>query len=166
MDIDNKFIKQYQDLIYNLIHKAGVKDKETVDKIFSNIIIRMIEHNNYDETKASPSTWSTLVSRSVINNYLKQQSNSTDAMDQVTLPIHIANNKPASSEGDELTLRELKTRIKHSTLKPQWKHILISKHYLGKTNREIAEDMELSYHNVRKIAVRALKLLEGEGYVS
>lgn len=162
MDINNKFIKQYKDLIYSLIHKAGVKDTESINKLFSNIIIRMIEHNNYDEDLSSPSTWITLVSRSEISNYIRARGNSKDALDQTILPIHVANNKSTGSEGDELTIRELINRIKHSRIKPQWKHILIEKHYVGKTNREISEEMGLSYHNVRKIAVRALKQLEGE----
>lgn len=157
MDIDNKFIEEYKNLIYDLIRKATIKDKETTDEIFSLVIIRLIKHNNYDEEKAAISTWLTLVTRSVIGNYLKSKARSKDAMDQTKVPLVSLTGRRSSQLTDRLAIKDI---LKYSKLTDQQQQILIMKYIYGDSYLEISKTLNLNFEQTRKIAHRAIKQLE------
>ena len=157
MDIDNNFIEQYKNLIYDLIRKATIKDRETTDEIFSLVIIRLINHNNYDEEKAAISTWLTLVTRSVIGNYLKAKARSKDAMDQTKVPLVSLTGRRSSQPMDRMTIKDL---VKYSKLSDKQKQILIMKYVHGDSFQTISKNLNLNFEQTRKIAHRAIKQLE------
>jgi RNA polymerase sigma factor (sigma-70 family) len=159
MDIDNKFIKQYRNLIYNLIRKGGIRHRESIDEVFGNTIIRIINHNNYDESKGAISTWLTYVTRSVIYNYLDHHTRSEDALDQAKVPISSLSNKHS---GQLSARQDLKSILKHSQLSDKQKEILYLKYVMGETYHNISIKLNLNFENVRKISFRSMKQLEKE----
>jgi RNA polymerase sigma factor (sigma-70 family) len=157
MDINNKFIEEYKNLIYDLIRKAGIRDRETTDELFSLVIIRLIKHNNYDKEKAAVSTWLTLVTRSVIGNYLKSFTRSKDAMDQTKVPLSSLAGRRSSQPRDRMTIKDL---VKYSKLTDLQKKILIMKYVHGDSFLEISKTLNLNFEQTRKIAQRSIKQLE------
>lgn len=86
MYIDNKFVEKYDGMITHCLNKAGVRG-DRFDDIKSKVYERIIEAENYDESKGKISTWLWYVIRSVISNEKKRASRSKDALDQESVSI-------------------------------------------------------------------------------
>ena len=82
IEIDNNFVEKYSNLIYSEIRNLGIHNQDTIDDIFGNTIIRIMETSkNYEEGKGAVTTWLTYQTRSVISNYFKEKKRSEDALD-------------------------------------------------------------------------------------
>lgn len=154
-------MKKYRLLIYSLIRKAKIHDEELVDDLFIQIIMRIQNHDNYNKEKASVQSWITLVSRSVISNYLDKLKRSKDAFNHEKVSLDELKGSPLIQEVPaHIQLKSIINKSKN--LSPLWKDILLRRYYHGDSNREVAADLGLSYHNTRKIVNRATTQLRKE----
>ena len=83
MQIDDQFIKEYDNLIWSTIREK-VRGMDTQSDVHSDIIIRLIESSEgYDEEKGAVSTWVVWICRSVISNYFLTKARKHDMLDLI-----------------------------------------------------------------------------------
>lgn len=157
LQIDNKFITQYNNLIYRTIRAANIKRQSTIDEIYSDVIIRLLKFNNYDPEKAPLEYWLKLVVRSVTGNYLKKHSHSEDALDQHIVNVYDILGKPDEGVQDSLPNLVDKT-INLCELSDRRKGYLIDKYICGLSLREMAAKHHYTYEWMR----RELKICDTE----
>lgn len=169
LQIDNDFIKSYENLIYKLILDTGVKHRDTVDEIYSRVIQRvLISQYNYDSEKGAVSTWLTYQVRSVVSNYFRDRDAKKDITvrnerlmlkddHQIDTVIKAITN---SNLNDRAEIRQTAyDLIWSSPLSYRLKEAMSDKYLDAMTHKEIAEKRGIKESTVDKRIKRAMRKL-------
>ncbi|MCD4770756.1 MAG: sigma-70 family RNA polymerase sigma factor [Bacteroidales bacterium] len=151
----NKFVNEYSPLIYSAVlkifhaHTRNIDEYDVKDAV-QEIFIKLIKNDyqllkNYNPSKASLSTWLTIVSRSTTLDFLKHRQLETISLNDIVLDI---------SEQNEFT--DFSIDIPSDLLSSRQK--LILKLFFDKKmeTSEIAELLNINVQTVRSTKHKAL----------
>lgn len=157
MDIDNKFVEEYDGLIIERINRLKV-DPEMHDHMKAKIYERILTANSYDPDKGKLSTWLWNVCRSVIANEEKKHARSTDVLDHQPIQLDDANNiigeEDAGSAADMLD-----GIIAGVNLSERNERILRASQLEDYSSTEIADNEGMEIRAVQQVIYRAMKAL-------
>ena len=157
MHIDDKFIKQYDSLVVKLVKKARVHGDD-FDRIKAAVWLRVMESDNYDESKGKISTWLWFVGRSAIGNELKKMSRSQDALDHIDLSLEDVSNV-IGDEDAGTNLDELDRIFNSSGVSERDERIVKDIYLREMTYAEAAISNGIELEAVKKVMYRAMKAL-------
>ncbi len=161
-----EIIKEYRDgLIFYL--NSFVRNIHLAEELAEDTFVLLGTQKPKDRGKSSFKTWLYTIGRNLALNYLKRNSKAT-VVSVDTIP------QPAT-EKDYLETAYIKEEQKifiHKSLrklKPQYAQVLWLIYFEGFSNKEVAEVMNKSVHNIETLVYRARKSLktqlETEGFV-
>jgi len=157
MDINDEFVRQYDQLISSHLQRAGLTG-ESFDDIKAKVYERILTSDNYDPDKGKISTWLWYVVRSVIRNEGKRKSRSKDALDHETVDLDSIHNiigpEDAGTAGDELD-----RVFRQAPLSVRDKRMVKDYHLEEYTMAELAERYNLSLRATEQVIYRAMKAL-------
>lgn len=168
IQVDDKFIEQYQDFIYSTIRKAGIHNQEIIDDLFGNTIIRIMETSKkYNKDKGAVTTWLKYQVKSVIANYFTRMRRKEDALDKAVsfpegvdwLDLEIDNNDEVQ-EDDGVGLAY--DMIFESGLSSEDKKFLYDHFIAGFSLYEIAKSSGKAYTTTASRLDRCIKSLQRE----
>ena len=157
MNIDDKFIEKYGGLITKLVTKSGAKGAD-FDRLKAAVWFRVMESDNYDESKGKISTWLWYIGRSAIGNEMKKMSRSQDALDHTELSLEDANNV-IGDEDAGTDLDELDRIFKSSGISLRDEGIVRDVYLRQMTYEEAAISNGIELEAVKKVMYRAMKAL-------
>lgn len=156
MSISNKqkeeIYRDYYGKVYGYI-RSKINQADTAEDLASDVFIKVYEKiDSFDENKASLSTWIFTIARNTLTDYYRTRKVSEEIPE--TLP-------DGSSVEDEvcsgIMLEALAKALE--TLDERERDIIILRYYSGKTLREIAGQMSISYAYVKVLQNKALQKL-------
>lgn len=156
MYVDDEFVKQYDDLIWERIQHAGFRDEMALEARAA-IYVRILNSDNYDPEKGAVSTWIYMICRSVISN---MKIKKPDALDCTVVTIDRIKNKIGKEDVDFNSLGPMVNQLLGKAgLSRRDKELIRDHHLNGYTILEAAEKHRMTYEAAKKAIVRALKQL-------
>ena len=131
-----------------------VGDTDTAEDICADIFLKVYEKlDTYDETKAALSTWIFTIARNTVTDHFRTRHVN------IELPEELAEDFSVESEicNNEM-LETLASALEK--LDERERDVIIMHYYAGRTLREIAETMRISYSYVKVLHNKALEALK------
>ena len=130
--------------------RSKLSDRELAEDLAQDVFVKAFEHlADFDEQKASASTWIFTITKNTLTDYFRTRRVHEE------LPESL---ESSSSVEDEVcnaaSLQTLADALK--TLPARERDIIILRFYSGKTLREIADGMKISYSYVKILQNKAL----------
>lgn len=131
-----------------------VGDPDTAEDICADIFLKVYEKlDTYDETKAALSTWIFTIARNSVTDHFRTRRVNVELPEEMTedfsVESEICNNE---------TLETLASALEK--LDERERDVIIMHYYAGRTLREIAETMRISYSYVKVLHHKALGALK------
>ena len=135
---------------------SRLRSREDAEDLCSEVFLKAIRAlPDFDETKASLSTWLYTISRNTLTDHLRRQSTWEELS-----PEPLENASAQAQTVREDTLRELAAALRE--LDREQRDIVILHYYNGYSLVEVAERMGLSYGAVKLRHTKALEALRRE----
>ena len=135
---------------------SRLRSREDAEDLCSEVFLNAIRAlPDFDETKASLSTWLYTISRNTLTDHLRRQSTWEELS-----PEPLENASAQAQTVREDTLRELAAALRE--LDREQRDIVILHYYNGYSLVEVAERMGLSYGAVKLRHTKALEALRRE----
>ena len=135
-----------------------VYSKEDAEDLVSAVFLKVCQHKEkFDSSRASVSTWIYTITRNTVTDYFRTRKIHTE-LDETLL----CENSADRGENTELLLENLYSAL--SKLDEKQRDLVILHYYTGKTLKEIAILMKMSYINAKithKKAINSLNKLLG-----
>ncbi len=151
--------QNYYRKVYGYI-VSKINDADTAEDLTSTVFVKVYEKiDSFDETKASLSTWIYTIARNTLTDYYRSRRVFEEIPE--TFPEN-------SSVEEEVCNKEMLEQLAEAlqTLEERERDIIILRFYSGKSLKEIAEKMGISYSYVKILQNKAFdklkKLLENE----
>lgn len=157
MDITDKrseeIYRDYYGKVYGYI-VSKINNSHTAEDLTSDVFLKVYEKlGSFDETKASVSTWIYTITRNTLTDYYRTRK----VMDEIpeTTPLGF-------SVEDEVCNREMLDKLAAAleTLDERERDIIVLRYYSGKTLKDIAEKMGISYAYVKILQNKAMDSLK------
>ena len=151
MDI-NKVYEEYHGKVLSYI-SSRIHNSIVAEDLCHDVFLKVYEKiNTFDETKASLSTWIYTITRNTLTDYYRTR--------RVTSEIPETLQSEQSVE-DEAVNGEMLERLTDalSQMDERMRDVIILRFYDGKTLREIADNMGISYAYVKVIQNKAFAFL-------
>lgn len=144
--------RDYYPKVFSYIHSRIQND--SAEDITSDVFLKIYEKlDSFDETKSSLSTWIFTVTRNTLIDYYRTR--------KVYSEIPEATEAEDSIEDDVCNAEMLSALTKAlSQMEERERDIIILRYYDGKTLREIAEQMGISYAYVKILQNKAFAFLK------
>lgn len=152
--------KQKEEIYQNYYRKvygyiiSKINDADTSEDLTSAVFVKIYEKiDTFDESKASISTWIYTIARNTLTDYYRTRR----VFDEIpeTFPEN-------SSVEEEICNKEMLEKLADAlqTLDERERDIIILRFYSGKTLKEIAEKMDISYAYVKVLQNKAFDKLK------
>ena len=151
MDID-KVYEEYRVKVLSYI-SSRIHDNFVAEDLCHDVFLKVYEKiNTFDETKASLSTWIYTITRNTLTDYYRCRK----VTDEVPETL-----QSEQSVEDEAVNGEMLERLTEalSQMDERMRDVIILRFYDGKTLREIADNMGISYAYVKVIQNKAVAFL-------
>lgn len=159
MYIDDKFVKDYDNLISDRLAKAGLTG-DTFDLIKSKVYERILMSNSYDPDKGKITTWLWNICRSVISNEVKKFNRSQDALDDVVNRVHIDDAGSVIGQEDAgSSADELERLFNVSSLSERDLRLVREHHIQGLSMPDVASKYDMETRTVEQVIYRSMKAL-------
>ena len=152
MDIDTIY-ENYRQKVFSYI-LSKVQNKDLAEDLCQDVFLKIYEKSDtFDETKASLSTWIYTITRNTLTDYYRTK--------KVTSEIPETFQSGQCVE-DEAVNDEMLERLTEalSRMDERMRDVIIFRYYDGKTLREIADNMGISYAYVKVIQNKAFDFLK------
>lgn len=148
----DKIYRDYQGKVYGYI-LSKVNSPQDAEDITSDVFVKVYEKlDTFDETKASLSTWIYTITRNTLTDYYRTR--------KVFAEIPETMETDTSVEDDVCNAEMLDNLAKAlETLDERERDIIILRFYSGKTLKEIAGNMGISYAYVKVLQNKAFEKL-------
>lgn len=150
--------EQFKEEIYREYHgkvlsylRSRILNRETSEDLASDVFLKVYEKlDSFDDTKASISTWIYTITRNTLTDYFRTRKVFSE------IPETVADESSEIEESlcEEETMDQLASALEK--LDERERDILILRFYSGKTLKEIAEGMGISYAYVKVLQNKAL----------
>lgn len=147
-----KIYEDYRQKVFSYI-LSKVQNSDLAEDLCQNVFLKIYEKaDTFDETKASVSTWIYTIARNTLTDYYRTR--------RVTSEIPETIQSEQSTE-DEVINGEMMERLADalSQMDERMRDVIILRFYDGKTLREIADNMGISYAYVKVIQNKAFAFL-------
>lgn len=147
-----KIYEDYRQKVFSYI-LSKVQNSDLAEDLCQNVFLKIYEKaDTFDETKASVSTWIYTIARNTLTDYYRTR--------RVTSEIPETLQSEQSTE-DEVINGEMMERLADalSQMDERMRDVIILRFYDGKTLREIADNMGISYAYVKVIQNKAFAFL-------
>ena len=151
MDI-NKVYEEYHGKVLSYI-SSRIHNSFVAEDLCHDVFLKVYEKiNTFDETKASLSTWIYTITRNTLTDYYRCRK----VTDEVPETL-----QSEQSVEDEAVNGEMLERLTEalSQMDERMRDVIILRFYDGKTLREIADNMGISYAYVKVIQNKAFAFL-------
>ena len=151
MDI-NKVYEEYHGKVLSYI-SSRIHNNFVAEDLCHDVFLKVYEKiNTFDETKASLSTWIYTITRNTLTDYYRCRK----VTDEVPETL-----QSEQSVEDEAVNGEMLERLTEalSQMDERMRDVIILRFYDGKTLREIADNMGISYAYVKVIQNKAFAFL-------
>lgn len=131
--------KIYEDYHLKVLRyiQSKVNDYHLAEDLCSDVFVKVYEKlDTFDETKASISTWIFTITRNLLIDYYRTRKITVEIPDSLTYEEDISDVDPESLETLASALKELNDRDRK---------LIIMHYYEGKTLKEIAQTLGISY---------------------
>lgn len=139
---------EYRNKIFGYI-QSKIRNVDIAEDLTSDVFVKIYEKlDQFDEKKASLSTWIYLVTRNTLIDYYRTKKVSYELTEQI--------GEPSSVEEEvcnKAALNDLAEGLKN--LGERERNIIILHFYSGKTLREISDMMGISYSYVKLLLYRS-----------
>ena len=151
MDKEQIYLKYHEKVFGYILSKINnVQDAEDLSsEVFLKVYAKL---DTFDENKASLSTWIYTVTKNTLTDYYRTRKvffeMPEDAEDETSVADEICNAEALEKLADAL-----------ETLEKRERELIILHYYSGKTLKEIAERLDISYSYVKILQNKALEHL-------
>lgn len=131
--------KIYEDYHLKVLRyiQSKVNDYHLAEDLCSDVFVKVYEKlDTFDESKASISTWIFTITRNLLIDYYRTRKITVEIPDSLTYEQDISDVDPESLETLASALKELNDRDRK---------LIIMHYYEGKTLKEIAQTLGISY---------------------
>ena len=131
--------KIYEDYHLKVLRyiQSKVNDYHLAEDLCSDVFVKVYEKlDTFDESKASISTWIFTITRNLLIDYYRTRKITVEIPDSLTYEQDISDVDPESLETLASALKELNDRDRK---------LIIMHYYEGKTLKEIAQTLDISY---------------------
>lgn len=151
--LKEQIYREYHSKVYGYL-LSKMNHAQNAEDLTSDVFIKVYEKlDSFDETKASLSTWIYTIARNTLTDYYRTRKVHEEIPE--TLP------GPSSVEEEVCTEAMLETLAKAlEALDERERDIVILRFYSGKTLKEIADRMDISYAYVKVLQNKALAKLK------
>lgn len=142
----------FHDKVYGYII-SKINNAFNADDLTSDVFMKVYEKiDSFDETKSSLSTWIYTITRNTLTDYYRTRKVSEE------VPETMAD---GSSVEDEICNAEELSNLAKALKKldERERDIIVARYYSGRTLKEIAEEMGISYAYVKILQTKALGTL-------
>lgn len=153
-DLYNKYYAKV--LNYVSQHISNQMDAEDLTE---NVFIAAYKaFDSYDPEKAQPSTWIFCITKNRLKNYYRDRKDPSESIDEMFDTIELAVDDEI---GHAAELEELRGAIAKALqeMNERERDIVVMSYFRNMNANEIAEELDLTAVNVRKILSRTLKKL-------
>lgn len=134
--------------------RSRLNDTPTAEDLASDVFVKVYEKlDTFDETRASISTWIFTITRNTVTDYFRTRRTFSE------IPEALADDGFVAEEIENEEMLETLAQAL-GTLETRLRDILILHYYSGKTLKEIAAKMGLSYAYVKVLQNKALEKLK------
>lgn len=149
----DKIYRDYQGKVYGYI-LSKVNSPQDAEDIAADVFLKVYEKlDSFDESKASLSTWIYTITRNSLTDYFRIRKVFTEIPeiieDDISVEEEICNAEMLETLADAL-----------ESLDERERDIIILRFYTGKTLKEIAGNMGISYAYVKVLQSKALAVLK------
>ena len=146
------YVNYSEKVLRYILGKVG--DMDLAEDICSDVFLKVYEKlDTYDETKAALSTWIFTITRNTLTDYYRTRRVSEE------LPEDLAEDSSVESEICNNEMLEILASALEK-LDERERDIIVMHYYAGKTLKEIAETMHISYSYVKVLHNKALDTLK------
>jgi RNA polymerase sigma factor (sigma-70 family) len=149
----------------------NIRDKDTVDNLFADVIIKLLENvDKFDPEQGAASTWVVTVTRRKVMDYIRDIKRSEDVMDSPRVSVDdkvpgstvaIVDNIPDEQPSEAYKQRRLEEFLfLISDLPRVWQQILKLRLVYGHSLKEISDMLDLKYKAVDNAHTKAIKRLK------
>ena len=131
--------KIYEDYHLKVLRyiQSKVNDYHLAEDLCSDVFVKVYEKlDTFDESKASISTWIFTITRNLLIDYYRTRKITVEIPDSLTYEQDISDVNPESLETLASALKELNDRDRK---------LIIMHYYEGKTLKEVAQTLGISY---------------------
>ncbi|MBQ0125682.1 MAG: sigma-70 family RNA polymerase sigma factor [Clostridiales bacterium] len=157
MEITEQFkadiYRDYYNKVFGYV-QGKLCDSNLAQDITSDIFLKVYEKiGTFDDTKASISTWIFTIMRNTLTDYYRSKRNFSEIPE--TMPSE-------DSIEDSVCRKEMLERLSAALayLDEREREIIVMHFYTGRTLKDIAEDMGISYAYVKVLQGKALSALK------
>lgn len=133
--------------------RGKISNSHEVEDIVSDVFVKALNSlSGFDESKASISTWLYTITRNTVTDYFRTKRNFCEIPEDLC-----ADNDTEENLLNEETLDRLADAL--SQLGKRERDIIILHYYSGKTLKDTANQMGISYSYIKLLHSKALKTL-------
>lgn len=146
--------KIYEDYHLKVLRyiQSKVNDYHLAEDLCSDVFVKVYEKlDTFDESKASISTWIFTITRNLLIDYYRTRKITVEIPDSLTYEQDISDVDPESLETLASALKELNDRDRK---------LIIMHYYEGKTLKEVAQTLGISYIYAKVLHQKALLSLK------
>ena len=149
----DEIYRSYYRKVYGYI-KSKINNTQNAEDLATDVFMKVYAKiDSFDETKASLSTWIFTITRNTLTDYYRTRKVHDEIPE--TLPD---GSSVEDSVCNEETLNALAQAL--GTLEERERDIIILRYYSGKTLKEIAEQLGISYAYVKVLQTKAMEKLK------
>lgn len=143
---------EFKEKVARYVH-GNISNVHDAEDVVSEVFVKVLDGlANYDERKASLSTWIYAITRNAVIDYFRA------AKQFCELPEELSDAENAEEKLlNEETLEHLAAALKQ--LSERERDIVVLRYYSGKTLKNIADTMNISYSYAKLLHANALKRL-------
>lgn len=146
--------RSYYKKVFGYIH-SKITNVQTAEDMASDVFMKVYEKlDSYDETKASLSTWIYNITRNTVTDHFRTRRVFEEIPETMPDEDSSVEEEVCGAE----TLQDLASALKK--LDERERDIIILRYYSGKTLKEIADSMGISYAYVKILQNKALVSLK------
>ena len=147
-----KIYEDYRQKVFSYI-LSKVQNSDLAEDLCQNVFLKIYEKaDTFDETKASVSTWIYTIARNTLTDYYRTRRLTSEIPETL---------QSEQSIEDDVINGEMMERLADalSQMDERMRDVIILRFYDGKTLREIADNMGISYAYVKVIQNKAFAFL-------
>ena len=148
-----KIYRDYHERVCGYI-RSRINDMQDAEDIASSVFVKVFEKlDSFDESRASLSTWIYTIARNTLTDYYRTKKQFVELTEA---------QESGFSVEDEICNEEMLERLADAleSLPERERNIVILRYYSGRTLKEIAGRLGISYSHVKTLQNKALAKLK------